>query len=462
MKRILLSALVLCALAATAMPTKKEQSEAQAIVNELMKDHIAANKKGKESNEAVGDAAMALAKDAQGEAAKFALFKGAVTYYARGKAYEKAADAVEAIMAEVSDVPPQALNGIVSKAAANAPEKKAPRLVALKKAIGRRAKAAASLKEVETKLKKSPGDPSLKRMHAELVAATGDWKNALDEFVALGGTIGMIAEDEVNGSAATAADFWWDYTPAATEAKDAIKEHASTLYRKALDNNELEGLKKNLAEKRIAEVAPVLAMPNGGESQKVLLALKRLDAKKVEYLESTGTQWIDTGVNAAVITKYVTDSMMLGAGAEGADNPPNLFMGVHRSNKFYGEVGYITNFPPPSSVDNDSRRHIFMLLNTGVASEDGFWLDKTRLVPRGTAAVAYKEFYLFACVLRTGSQAGYFLRQRKYSAQIYQGKSLVRDLIPVRVGSTGYMFDRVSLKLFGNSGTGAFVVGPDL
>ncbi len=35
------------------------------------------------------------------------------------------------------------LHGIVQKAAANAPEKKAPRLVALKKAIGRRAKAAA-------------------------------------------------------------------------------------------------------------------------------------------------------------------------------------------------------------------------------------------------------------------------------------------------------------------------------
>ena len=255
----MLIALALGALAATAMPTKEEQAEAQAIVNELMKDHITANKKGKESSEAVGDAAMALAKDAQGEAAKFALFKGAVTYYARGKAYEKAADSVEAIMAEVSDIPPQTLNGIVQKAAANATEKKAPRLFALKKAIGRRAKAAASLMELEAKLKKSSSDPSLKRMHAELLAATGDWEKALEEFAALGGAVGKIAEDEVNGSAATAADFWWDYTPAATEAKDAIKEHASTLYRKALDYGELEGLKRNLAEKRIAEFTPVLA-----------------------------------------------------------------------------------------------------------------------------------------------------------------------------------------------------------
>lgn len=261
MKRIMLVVvLAFGTLAATAMPTKDEQAKAKSIVNELMKDHITANKKGKESHEAVGDAAMSLAKDADGEAAKFALFKGAVTYYALGKAYEKAADAVEAIMAEVSDVPPQTLNGIVQKAAASVPEKKAPRLVALKKAIGRRAKAAASLTELDAKLKKSPSDPSLKRMHAELVAATGDWEAALKEFIALGGAVGKIAEVEANGSAAAGpADFWWDYTPAATEVKEAMKEHASALYRKALDYGELTGLKKNLAEKRIAEFTPVLA-----------------------------------------------------------------------------------------------------------------------------------------------------------------------------------------------------------
>lgn len=446
-------------LAATAMPSKEEQAKAQSIVNELMNDHVTANRKGKESNEAVGDAAMALAKDAQGEAAKFALFTGAVTYYARGKAYEKAADAIEAIMSEISDVPPQTLNGIVQKAAATAPEKKAPRLVALKKAIGRRAKAAASLKELEVKLKKSPSDPSLQRMHAELIAATGDWKKALEEFATLGGTVGKIAKGEANGNAAAAADFWWDYSPAALEAKDAIKEHASTLYRKALDYGELEGLKKNLAEKRIEEFSPVITMQKSDESQKILLVLKRLNAKKVEYLESTGTQWIDTGVRAEVITKYVTDCMMLGAGAEGSNGDPCFYIGVHPINRYYGEVGH-SGRTPTSSIDNDRLRHVFRLCNTGIASEDGSWIGKTNLIPRQGVVVGDIPFYLFACSEK--QKVAYFLRQRKYSAQIYQGKVLVRDFIPVRVGSTGYMFDCVSLKLFGNKGTGAFVVGPDL
>ena len=44
-------------------------------------------------------------------------------------------------------------------------------------------------------------------------------------------------------------------------------------------------------------------------------------------------------------------------------------------------------------------------------------------------------------------------------------RALERDFIPVRVGSganaVGYMYDRVSGQLFGNAGTGAFVIGPD-
>lgn len=38
---------------------------------------------------------------------------------------------------------------------------------------------------------------------------------------------------------------------------------------------------------------------------------------------------------------------------------------------------------------------------------------------------------------------------------------LLRDFIPVRVGTTGYLYDRVSGQLFGNAGTGRFTLGND-
>ena len=51
---------------------------------------------------------------------------------------------------------------------------------------------------------------------------------------------------------------------------------------------------------------------------------------------------------------------------------------------------------------------------------------------------------------------------RIFNFSIVHGSTLVRDFITVRVGQVGYMYDRVSGQLFGNAGTGAFVVGPDV
>ena len=72
--------------------------------------------------------------------------------------------------------------------------------------------------------------------------------------------------------------------------------------------------------------------------------------------------------------------------------------------------------------------------------------------------------------------ATFFRRTDKYNSDVTKGllscAKLVYakggdgtnefDLIPVRKGSFGYMYDRVSGKLYGNAaGTGAFVIGPD-
>lgn len=49
-----------------------------------------------------------------------------------------------------------------------------------------------------------------------------------------------------------------------------------------------------------------------------------------------------------------------------------------------------------------------------------------------------------------------------YDFQIYDHGTLVRDYIPVRVGTVGYLYDRVSGELFGNAGTGSFTLGADV
>ena len=48
-----------------------------------------------------------------------------------------------------------------------------------------------------------------------------------------------------------------------------------------------------------------------------------------------------------------------------------------------------------------------------------------------------------------------------YYFKMYKSDELALDLIPVRVGTTGFMYDKVSDELFGNEGTGSFILGPE-
>lgn len=45
--------------------------------------------------------------------------------------------------------------------------------------------------------------------------------------------------------------------------------------------------------------------------------------------------------------------------------------------------------------------------------------------------------------------------------RLWKDDVLMLDLIPVRKGNVGYMYDKVSEQLFGNAATGQFILGPD-
>lgn len=49
-----------------------------------------------------------------------------------------------------------------------------------------------------------------------------------------------------------------------------------------------------------------------------------------------------------------------------------------------------------------------------------------------------------------------------YEFNVYNNEKSIMRLIPVRIENVGYMPDKVSKQLFGNQGTGNFVLGPDI
>lgn len=91
-------------------------------------------------------------------------------------------------------------------------------------------------------------------------------------------------------------------------------------------------------------------------------------------------------------------------------------------------------------------------------------VDGSTLAIGGGSVRANIGLNLFARVASVTDATSRILSYAKVSMfRIWDtGGNLLRDMIPVRVGDVGYMYDRVSGQLFGNQGTGEFVLGDDI
>lgn len=187
---------------------------------------------------------------------------------------------------------------------------------------------------------------------------------------------------------------------------------------------------------------------------------------KIEYLESTGTQWIDTGV--IVSTPYSINGKFLAAG-EQLPNNAYIFFGAgidYRSSNIECYTGIKLN---QLSVLHGSVKEFSFLYNTVPFTVH--YKNKDFTVTNGEDTYQYLFInapfttpYTMA-VLASHRNRILFNRNhsRCYWFEIKDDNDITLvDLIPVRIGTTGYMYDKVSKQLFGNSGTGEFILGPDV
>ena len=257
-------AILLAVMVATAhllaMPTRAELSKAQPLVVELMAPTLEEYKSATDKTVGavkVGDNSCAFAAEAETEAVKFLLLKGAVNYYVRGEAYDKAADCIAKMKTDIKDLTPDAIADIVGKASGKITASKAPRLLAYYRAAKLQISARNEIPGLEQKLKRVKSD-QLQRRYAEALAISGNWKDAYAAFAkSRNAPLAQLAEAEAKGAAANAqaAEIWWSYTPEFEGAENFFKIHAAEFYKKALEKGEISGLKKNIVERRIAQVS---------------------------------------------------------------------------------------------------------------------------------------------------------------------------------------------------------------
>ena len=114
-KLLITGCLLATAIAAVAMPNKKELAAAQKLVEDVIAPDVKALNAGRKTVKDVADVQMKLAADAQSEAEKYLLLQSAFKLYSRGEEYDSAAKALTAITRDIDDVPPELITELVDK-----------------------------------------------------------------------------------------------------------------------------------------------------------------------------------------------------------------------------------------------------------------------------------------------------------------------------------------------------------
>ena len=99
-----------------AMPTEEETKQAEPVVKKLLAQERAAFESGKKTRSEVAAAAMKLADEADTDAAKLLLMKGAFALYVKDGNLEKAVATMNALETAIADMPPQSVTNMIEVA----------------------------------------------------------------------------------------------------------------------------------------------------------------------------------------------------------------------------------------------------------------------------------------------------------------------------------------------------------
>lgn len=206
------------------------------------------------------------------------------------------------------------------------------------------------------------------------------------------------------------------------------------------------------------------------ESTIYIITTPPYDAE-IEYLEnSTGKEAIDTGIYGTNTTQVSFETMFFNTEVPDYTGGDAFGSGVVEYGKTQNVLGITYNREQDNLYSFLGKNYkVIQGLNllTGIKhtitySSKGTWVNGVKR-QNGWYNNSFQTPYTIAAMtMRTVS--GIFGGSRKarlYNFSISDNGILVRDFIPVRVGNVGYLFDKVSMKLFGNAGTGSFILGAD-
>ena len=183
---------------------------------------------------------------------------------------------------------------------------------------------------------------------------------------------------------------------------------------------------------------------------------------ELEYIQSSGTQYIDTGFKPSGNSGIVVDYQQVGTiayqdplfGARQSSSNTAFSMWLS-SNVTYPQYGNVSYDAKPISINNNTR--LIYKLDKGIASCG----DKTVSFSQLSFTSSY-NLVLFS-VNTGGTVDTRRISGKLYNCKIYDNNEIVRDFIPCKnpSGVIG-LYDTVNSQFYQNAGSGAFVAGPEI
>ena len=182
--------------------------------------------------------------------------------------------------------------------------------------------------------------------------------------------------------------------------------------------------------------------------------------ENLEYLESTGTQYIDTGIvrDLSYMWKFVgsfnysniTKRQLIGAQGYTYIGVVNGYYQVTGATNNHIEIPAVANEFTPFEVEFNCPQNKMSYTIRGISVSGQQALSSYVDSP---ARAHFCLFSLNSAVLPSSCKIPYF--------KLYKNNTLIRDFIPVLdPDGTPAMFDRVENKLYYNKGSGQFLYGP--
>lgn len=186
---------------------------------------------------------------------------------------------------------------------------------------------------------------------------------------------------------------------------------------------------------------------------------------QLEYIQSTGTQYINTGFKPANTTKVVADFEMT------ANSGSHQMIFGERPNsqgsaKGQYVLGYAGHKSPAVWRSDFGTSQVSFASSIGwggrmTAIKDGNVCTLGSSSVTNTTSTFTASYALTLFAGNTGGEMGSYTSVKLYSCQIYDNGTLIRNFIPCKnaSGAVG-LYDIVGAEFYANAGSGTFAAGP--